>query len=78
MIITYLRGSVCWRNPDAAMNGKENMMGPPATIPDKAKFLRKSKSTNTLKLPKRDEASKPGYCESCRQKFEDFREVRWP
>ena len=24
MIITYLRGSVCWRNPDAAMNGKEN------------------------------------------------------
>ena len=23
-MITYLRGSVCWRNPDAAMNGKEN------------------------------------------------------
>lgn len=54
---------------------KENMMGPPPTIPDRAKFLRKSKSTNTLKLPKRDEASKPGYCECCRVKFEDFREV---
>ena len=57
-------------------DNKENIMGPPMTIPDRAKFLRKSKSTNTLKLPKRDEASKPGYCECCRQKFEDFREVR--
>lgn len=61
--------------PAEAAN-KENLMGPPATIPDRAKLLRKSKSTNTLKLPKRDEASKPGYCECCRVKFEDFREVR--
>ncbi|KAI0655956.1 Dfp1/Him1, central region-domain-containing protein [Cubamyces menziesii] len=53
---------------------KENVMGPPTTIPERAKFLRKSKSTNTLKLPKRDEASKPGYCECCRIKFEDFRD----
>lgn len=51
-------------------------MGPPTTIPERAKFLRKSKSTNTLKLPKRDEATKPGYCECCRLKFEDFRNVR--
>ena len=57
---------------------KENVMGPPATIPERAKFLRKSKSTTTLKLPKRDEASKPGYCECCRLKFEDFREVCAP
>ncbi|TBU29544.1 Dfp1/Him1, central region-domain-containing protein [Dichomitus squalens] len=55
-------------------DNKENVMGPPTTIPDRVKFLRKSKSTNTLKLPKRDEVSKPGYCECCRQKFEDFRE----
>ena len=61
--------------PVADMANKENIMGPPPTIPDRAKFLRKSKSTNTLKLPKRDEASKPGYCESCRVKFEDFRDV---
>ncbi|KAI0745486.1 Dfp1/Him1, central region-domain-containing protein [Earliella scabrosa] len=60
--------------PVADMANKENIMGPPPTIPDRAKFLRKSKSTNTLKLPKRDEASKPGYCESCRVKFEDFRD----
>ncbi|CDO76723.1 hypothetical protein BN946_scf184796.g17 [Trametes cinnabarina] len=51
-----------------------NSMGPPTTIPERAKFLRKSKSTNTLRLPKRDEASKPGYCECCRVKFEDFKE----
>ncbi|PPQ99741.1 hypothetical protein CVT24_009724 [Panaeolus cyanescens] len=36
--------------------------------------LKKSKSTNTLKLPKREEGMKPGYCESCRIKFEDFTE----
>ncbi|KAH9855201.1 Dfp1/Him1, central region-domain-containing protein [Lenzites betulinus] len=54
-------------------DNKENLMGPPSTIPERAKFLRKSKSTNTLKLPKRDEATKPGYCECCRVKFEDFK-----
>lgn len=24
MSMTYFRGIVCWRNPEAAMNGKEN------------------------------------------------------
>ena len=49
-------------------------MGPPAEIPDR-RGLRKSRSTNTLRLPKRDEGSKPGYCESCRVRFEEFKEV---
>ncbi|KAF9007967.1 Dfp1/Him1, central region-domain-containing protein [Cyathus striatus] len=48
-------------------------MAPPA-VPDKQPMLRKSKSTNTIKLPKREEGSKPGYCESCRTKFEDFKD----
>ncbi|KAF8647167.1 hypothetical protein AX16_006997 [Volvariella volvacea WC 439] len=51
----------------------KGVMGPPRNIPDRHPQLRKSKSTNTLKLPKRDEGSKPGYCESCRVKFEDFK-----
>ena len=51
---------------------KENVMGPPP-IPEKRNILlRKSRSTNTLRLPKREEGMKPGYCESCRTKFEDF------
>ncbi|EJU04005.1 hypothetical protein DACRYDRAFT_105076 [Dacryopinax primogenitus] len=37
-----------------------------------APALRKSKSTNTLKLPMREETKKPGYCENCRIKFADF------
>lgn len=49
-----------------------SQMGPPSKLPDRAPLLRKSKSTNTLKLPKREEGAKPGYCESCRIKFEDF------
>jgi regulatory subunit for Cdc7p protein kinase len=49
-------------------------MGPPA-IPER-KLLRKSKSTNTMKLPKREETTKPGYCECCRMKFDDFQKVR--
>lgn len=54
---------------------KENVMGPPP-IPEKRNILlRKSRSTNTLRLPKREEGSKPGYCESCRTKFEDFSSV---
>jgi regulatory subunit for Cdc7p protein kinase len=28
-----------------------------------------------MRLPKRDEGTKPGYCESCRVKFEDFQQV---
>lgn len=47
-------------------------MGPP---PDKPRQqLRKTKSTGAIRLPKRDEGSKPGYCESCRMKFESFKE----
>ena len=50
-------------------------MGPPGSLPDKPRQqLRKSKSTGALRLPKRDEGSKPGYCESCRMKFESFKE----
>ncbi|KAF9458449.1 Dfp1/Him1, central region-domain-containing protein [Collybia nuda] len=56
---------------DKLQDDKE-LMGPPA-IPEKQSALRKSRSTNTLKLPKREEGSKPGYCESCRVKFEDFK-----
>ncbi|GLB37228.1 putative zinc finger in DBF-like proteins [Lyophyllum shimeji] len=61
--------------PSAAAD-KENkapLMGPPASIPERQPLLRKSRSTNTLKLPKREEGCKPGYCESCRTKFDDFR-----
>lgn len=50
-------------------SGKEN------TNPFEAR-LRKSKSTNTMRLPAREESKKPGYCEACRVKFEDFAEVR--
>ena len=53
----------------------KSAMGPPATVPQRLPMLKKSKSTNTLKLPKRDEGCKPGYCECCRLKFEDFNEV---
>lgn len=50
-------------------------MGPPARIPGRPNALRKSRSTNTLRLPKREEGKKPGYCESCRMKFDDFKLV---
>lgn len=50
-----------------------SQMGPPSKVP----LLRKSKSTNTMKLPKREEGAKPGYCESCRAKFDDFATVRF-
>ncbi|KAJ4494090.1 hypothetical protein C8J55DRAFT_602554 [Lentinula edodes] len=50
-------------------------MGPPALPEGRVGVgLRRAKSTNNLKLPKREEGSKPGYCESCRQKFEDFKQ----
>ena len=39
--------------------------------------LRKAKSTTTMRLPARAESKKPGYCEACRVKFEDFKEVRF-
>ncbi|ESK92946.1 g1 s regulator [Moniliophthora roreri MCA 2997] len=53
---------------------KPGAMGPPAGIPDKQNLLRKSKSMNTIRLSKREEGSKPGYCESCRMKFDDFKQ----
>ena len=60
-----------------SMNGKENAMGPPLALPDRPNMLlRKSRSTNTLRLPKREEGTKPGYCECCKVKFDDFKTVR--
>ena len=53
---------------------KENM--PPPAEPARPHIIRKSKSTNTLRLPVREETKKPGYCENCRSKFEDFNRVR--
>ncbi|KAJ7712781.1 Dfp1/Him1, central region-domain-containing protein [Mycena maculata] len=47
-------------------------MGPPISVPERRPMLKKSRSTNTMRLPKRDEDSKPGYCECCRTKFDDF------
>lgn len=69
------------RKPPAAAAGKvqgeqKSVMGPPSAIPERKPLLKKSKSTNTLRLPKREEGSKPGYCESCRSKFDDFKVVR--
>jgi regulatory subunit for Cdc7p protein kinase len=61
-----------------AATGKEHkvaLMGPPTVVPERQPMLKKSRSTNTLKLPKREEGSKPGYCESCRVKFDDFSNV---
>lgn len=56
---------------------RKGTMGPPAGIPERPNgMLRKSRSTNTLRLPKREEGCKPGYCESCRTKFDDFKSVR--
>ncbi|TFK44599.1 Dfp1/Him1, central region-domain-containing protein [Crucibulum laeve] len=57
----------------ASCTSQSTTMGPPTVIPAKQSVLRKSKSTNTLKLPKREEGNKPGYCESCRQKFDNFK-----
>lgn len=56
------------------VNGRtKSMMGPPPDLPQKA--LRKSKSTTTMRLPKREEGAKPGYCENCRKKYDDFETV---
>ncbi|KZT11084.1 uncharacterized protein LAESUDRAFT_741371 [Laetiporus sulphureus 93-53] len=64
---------VTFRKAAAVLDETENKMGPPPTIPDRRNMLKKSRSTNTLRLPKRDEGTKPGYCESCRVKFNDFK-----
>lgn len=58
-VITSRRGAAA---------GKENIN------PFEAR-LRKAKSTTTMRLPTREESKKPGYCEACRVKFEDFAEV---
>lgn len=64
--------------PTAIDKTKNNgTMGPPVGIPERLPMLKKSRSTNTMRLPKREEGSKPGYCESCRVKFEDFGKVLW-
>ncbi|KAJ4468205.1 hypothetical protein J3R30DRAFT_1684342 [Lentinula aciculospora] len=56
-------------------NSIKGDMGPPAVPEGRVGVgLRRAKSTNNLKLPKREEGTKPGYCESCRQKFEDFKQ----
>lgn len=69
-VVTSRRLPNAGRRPD-----KENLMGPPLTIPDRPqRTLRKSKSTTTVRLAKREEGSKPGYCECCRVKFEDFKQ----
>ncbi|KAJ7592657.1 Dfp1/Him1, central region-domain-containing protein [Mycena floridula] len=62
------------RLPSTTAKNKGQVMGPPSAIPDRQSLLKRSRSTNTMRLPKRDEASKPGYCESCRQKFESFKD----
>lgn len=54
---------------------KASIMGPPSKVPTKQQVLKRSKSTNTLRLSKREEGVKPGYCESCRLKFSDFSTV---
>ncbi|KAF7376027.1 DBF4-type domain-containing protein [Mycena sanguinolenta] len=58
--------------PSAHAQPKNGNMGPPTNVPERRPMLKKSRSTNTMRLPKRDEGSKPGYCECCRTKFEDF------
>jgi len=55
-------------------------MEPPSSIPTKQQafgMLKKAKSMQTFKQPKREEGSKPGYCECCRVKFECFKQVRF-
>ncbi|KAJ6558596.1 Dfp1/Him1, central region-domain-containing protein [Mycena vulgaris] len=56
----------------ASAKAKGGDMGPPVTVPERRPMLKKSRSTNTMRLPKREETSKPGYCECCRMKFDNF------
>ncbi|KAJ7502751.1 Dfp1/Him1, central region-domain-containing protein [Mycena galericulata] len=56
----------------SSTKAKGGDMGPPVSVPERRPMLKKSRSTNTMRLPKRDEGSKPGYCECCRMKFDDF------
>lgn len=78
-VLTSRRLTEKERTRSASMSkaSASSAMMPPPDIPTRRQtLLRKSKSTNTLRLAKRNEKSKPGYCESCRQKFEDFKDVR--
>ena len=68
-VVTNLKVSAKEKDVEA------RVMGPPALPSKHHALLRRSKSTNTMKLPKREEGVKPGYCESCRMKFSDFTEV---
>lgn len=72
-VLTSRRLSISTEKVDSGL--RNGLMGPPEKVPARQAVLRKSKSTNTLRLPKRDEGSKPGYCESCRVKFDDFKLV---
>ena len=64
------------RSASVSKASASSAMMPPPDVPDRRKtLLRKCKSSTNLRLEKRDEKSKPGYCESCRQKFEDFKMV---
>ncbi|KAF5351825.1 hypothetical protein D9756_007378 [Leucocoprinus leucothites] len=67
-----MRQEIVMRRQPQEKLAQANAMAPPPEVPQRHAVLKKSKSTNTLKLPKREEGSKPGYCESCRFKFEDF------
>jgi regulatory subunit for Cdc7p protein kinase len=71
-VVTNLKVSAKEKDGSA---GEARVMGPPALPSKHQALLKRSKSTNTLKLPKREEGVKPGYCESCRMKFSDFTEV---
>jgi regulatory subunit for Cdc7p protein kinase len=78
-IVTSRKPSVIWRQGEDKENEAPEIMGPPSIIPEKrASTLRRSASTNSVRLPKRDETTKPGYCESCRQRFDDFKLVSLP
>lgn len=57
------------------LKARTGNMGPPSKVPTKQQTMKRSKSTNTLRLSKREEGVKPGYCESCRLKFSDFSTV---
>ena len=64
------------RSTSISKASASSAMMPPPDVPDRSRsLLRKCKSTTTMRQPKRDERAKPGYCESCKQKFEDFRLV---
>jgi regulatory subunit for Cdc7p protein kinase len=55
----------------------EQEKGKESQLKKAAPVLRKSKSTNTVRLGFREETKKPGYCENCKYKFSDFKTVRF-